>query len=78
MEGPKFKTTVTEEEGVIKFCEIMKSCSQAVIDKSFKMSGLEKFKDLKLPEELDEIEKLAEFLATIELNFDWPSEGKLH
>ena len=78
MQGPSFKTTVSEEEGVVKFCEIMKSCSQEVVNKSFKMSGLEKFKDLKLPEDFDEMETLAEFLAQIDLNFEWATKGKLH
>ena len=75
MEGKKFKTTVTEEQAVTKFIDIMDSTSQSVVDKSFKMSGLTKFLELKSSEEIDEIENLANFMAQIDLNFEWP-EGE--
>ena len=76
MEGEKFKTDVTEEQAVRKFIELMETTSQAVVDKSFKMTGLAKFLDLKTSEEMDEIENLANFMAQIDLNFEWPLEGR--
>ena len=76
MKGEEIKVTITEEQAVRKFVQIMEECSQKVVDKSFKLSGLAKFTELKTTEEMDEIEDLANFVAQIDLNFQWPTEGK--
>ena len=75
MEGQKFRTDVTEEQAVTKFVEIMETTSQGVVDMSFKMTKLTKFLDLKTSEDIDEIEDLANFMAQIDLNFEWPIES---
>ena len=76
MRGEEIKVTVTDEQAVRKFVEIMEECSQKVVDKSFKLSGLAKFTELKTAEEMDEIEDLANFIAQMDLNFEWPTEGR--
>ena len=75
MQGQKFKTSITEEQAVCHFVDLMKTTSQDVANRSFYLTGLEKFQNLELPEEMDDIEELAKFVAQIDLSFDWPFEG---